>query len=604
MCGITGFVDTAHIVDGDNLKKVLASLAHPDKNHTDFVFEQKEHFKAGLASLPSLHPNSQMFNSTDGLYSICLNGSIYNYLSLRETLIKYGVIFNTLTDTEVLLAAYIKWGHKLFDKIEGAYAFAILDRKLNQLLLARDVIGSKSLFYYQSTGFYAFSSEIRTLFCYPNITKEINPNALTTYFRSGYFAGDETIYQQIFAFKKGTITVIDLNSGNSYDAPILFAKKTNETTESEKVIERVEELLTESILKREVPELVSGVWLNSCYDSSILAAILQKNQSKRIKTFTLDFENQRSNETIKANKIAEHLKTNHKSFHFSQKDAIQLLENMPDIFEVPMGDSNILSFLFMGQNIQDEVKILLTTESSDVLFGGYHSYLMALKLDAFTKHIPPYLKGLANTMMKFTSSKTQEVLKGKQLLQKYQALNTCFTQAEIEKLIINPQSHPFKEHRGDINLKTLLNDDLENYLPNNLLYKADKGLMYYGIDHRDAFLKTELIEYLSELDETWFIKGWQSKYILRKIANKHLPESYINARSEDHHIPLSSWLKTCFRPYIESYLTTEQLNKHQLLNIDEVLAIKKAFYHSGSLNLAKKVWLLLQFQMWYQRWID
>ncbi|MCY1501274.1 Asparagine synthetase [glutamine-hydrolyzing] 3 [compost metagenome] len=205
MCGITGFVDTAHIVDGDNLKKALASLAHPDKNHTGFVFEQKEHFKAGLASLPSLHPKPQMFNSTDGLYSICLNGSIYNYLSLRETLIKYGVIFNTLTDTEVLLAAYIKWGHKLFDKIEGAYAFAILDRKLNQLLLARDVIGSKSLFYHQSAGFYAFSSEIRTLFCYPNITKVINPNALTTYFRSGYFAGDETIYQQIFAFKRGPL---------------------------------------------------------------------------------------------------------------------------------------------------------------------------------------------------------------------------------------------------------------------------------------------------------------------------------------------------------------------------------------------------------------
>ncbi len=505
MCGITGFVNNTQSLNEVNLKDASATLQHRGGNGSGIIFEQNDHFTIGLANqqLTTIDKSgkvNQPITSSCGSYSVTLNGTIYNYIELREMLIKYGIIFKTLTDSEVLLECYKKWGHKVFEKLDGSYSFALLDRKLNQLLIARDSIGTKPLFYYKAKGFYAFASEIKALLSYPNIDRKINQNAISTYFRYGYFAGDDTIYQEIYQFKKGTITVIDLHSGNNYDAPILIPSK-NTAEEPSKdenhVIERVEELLTESILKRNVADVPTGVLLSSGYDSATLAAILQKNQSKRIKTFTVGFENSKFDEAPKAKKIAEHLKTSHKEFYFNQKHAIEILEKLPSIFEEPMGDSGALPFLFIAKNVQQEVKVLLGAEGGDILFGGYRSYTKALALNALPNRIPSYLKGAFNTALNYASAKTQEVIKADHLLSKYQSINACFTHEEVEKLLNNANYYTVAEKKGEKTLKDLLAYDFEHSLTNNLLYKGDKCLMYYGIDNRDTFLKADLVSYLS-----------------------------------------------------------------------------------------------------------
>ena len=610
MCGITGFVDNNHILSESHLQTISATLQHRGGNGSGIIVEQKESYTIGLANqqlttLDTLGKIVQPLTSSCGLYSVTLNGTIYNYIELREMLIKYGVIFKTLTDSEVLLECYKKWGHRVFEKIDGSYAFALFDRKLNQLLLARDSIGTKPLFYYKKKGFYAFASEIKALLSFPNIDKQINVNTIATYFRYGYFAGDDTIYQDILQFKKGTITVIDLFSGNSYDAPILIPSKSkgDEPDEDEnQVIDRVEELLTESILKRNVSDVATGVLLTSGYDSATLAAILQKNQSKRIKTFAVGFENNQFDEAPKAKKIAEHLKTNHKEYYFSEKKATQILEQLPDIFEEPIGDSGALPFLFIAENVHQEVKVLLGAEGGDVLFGGYRAYTKAIKLAAIPNRIPNYLKGAFNTLLNYAPAKTQEVIRGDNLLSTYQSINACFTTTEIERLL-NPSTYYCASVRkGEKTLKDLMAYDFENMLPNNLLYKGDKCLMYYGIDNRDAFLKADLVSYLSKLEDNWFIKNGENKYLLRQITHKYVPEVLMDDAKRGFTIPLPLWLKTCFKPYIESYLNADQLQKHQLLNVKEVLQVKAAFYSNSSINNAKKIWLLLQFQMWYERW--
>ncbi|MES2653055.1 MAG: asparagine synthase (glutamine-hydrolyzing) [Bacteroidota bacterium] len=610
MCGITGFVDNTHSLNEINLKDASATLQHRGGNGSGVVFEQNNHFTIALANqqLTTIDKNGkviQPITSNCGFYSVTLNGTIYNYIELREMLIKYGIIFKTLTDSEVLLECYKKWGQKMFEKIDGSYSFALFDRKFNQLLIARDSIGTKPLFYYKIKGFYAFASEIKALLNYPNIDKKINRNAISTYFRYGYFIGNDTIYQEIYQFKKGTLTVIDLHSGNSYDTPILASSKNNEeepSNDENQVIERVEELLTESILKRNVADVPSGVLLSSGYDSATLAAILQKNQSKRIKTFTVGFENSKFDEAPKAKKIAEHLKTNHKEFYFNQKQACEILEKLPAIFEEPIGDSGALPFLFIAKNVHHEVKVLLGAEGGDVLFGGYRSYKKALALNALPHQIPSYLKGVFNMALNYASAKTQEVIKESHLLSKYQSISACFTHQEIEKLLNHANYFTIREKKGEKTLKDLLEYDFENTLPNNLLYKGDKCLMYYGIDNRDTFLKADLVSYLSKLDDHWFIRNGKNKYLLRQITHKYVPETLMDETKRGFTIPLPSWLKTCFKPYIESYLNADQLNKHRLLNVAEVLKIKAAFYRNSSINNAKKIWLLLQFQMWYEEW--
>jgi len=585
---MTGFVDNTHTLHEKNLP-----------NGT--IFEQNDSYAIGF----TYHQHTLPVTSTCKLYTVSLNGTIYNDAALRETLIKYGVTFNTLTGAEVLIECYKKWGHSIFEKIDGSYSFVLHDRKLNQLLIARDTIGTKPLFYYQTKKFYAFASEIKALLSYPNIEKKINEQAIATYFKYGYFVGNDTIYQEIYQFKKGTITVIDLHSGNSYDAPILFtsSKEIEQTpTDEGQIIDRVEELLTESILNRNTENISSGVLLSSGYDSATLASILQKNQSKRIKTFTLGFENKKFDEAPKAKKIAEHLKTNHQEFYFKEKHAATILESLPEIFDEPIGDSTVLPSLFIAENLQQEVKILLGAEGGDVLFGGYKAYSKALKLADLSQRIPPYLKPAFNTLLKYAPAKTQEVINADNLLSKYQSINTCFTHHEIEKLLSRSNYYMVRVKKGEKTVKDLMDYDFENYLPNNLLYKGDKCLRYYGIDHRDAFLKADLVNYLAKLDANWFIKDKAHKYLLKKITHKYVPAHLMDDSKRDFTIPLPLWLKTCFKPYVETYLSRERLSKHQLLNIEEVLKIKAAFYAHSNINNAKKIWLLLQFQLWYEKW--
>ncbi len=615
MCGITGFIDHNHIINEQDLKNASSTIQHRGGNGNGLILDQKEHYTLGianerLATIDLSAKGQQPLTSTCGNYSITFNGTIYNYPELRESLIKYGIIFSTLTDTEVILESYKKWGNSAFEKLDGSFSFVILDRKLNQLIIARDEIGTKPLYYYKTKGFYAFASEIRALFAYPVIEKKINKNAMSTYFRYGYFKGEETIYENIFRFKKGYLTILDIHSGNSYDVPIIrnraqqpIAIATKET--EEQILGKIEELLTESILKRNVADVPIGVLLSGGYDSATVAAILQKNQTKRIKTFTVGFEGEKLDEAPQARKIAEHLKTNHQEFHLEKEMAYSILKKLPEIFEEPIGDSGAIALLFISEKVNKEVKVLLSAEGGDELFGGYRTYAKALKFDSFEQRkMPQFLKNIVIGTLKKSNTKTKAVIEANGLLNKYLEINACFTDLQLGKLLRTEPMVNGKPNHEVQNIKDLLIYDLHNYLPNDLLYKSDKCFMSFGVDNRDALLKTELVNYLKTLDSEWFIKDGQQKYLLKKITNKYVPAHLMDKPKKGFVIPLATWLKTTFKPLVDVYLTPEKLNAHHLLNVDEVLKIKANFKKNASDYNAQKVWLLLQFQMWYERWMN
>lgn len=612
MCGITGFIDHTGTLTEDHLKKAAASISHRGGNGSGFIVDTKAHYNLGLANerlaTIDLSPKSQQpLTSNCGNYSITFNGTIYNYLELREALIKYGIAFSTLTDTEVVLESYKRWGYKAFEKLDGSFAFALLDRKQNQLLLAKDEIGAKPLYYFKQKGCYAFASEIRALLQYPVIEKAINPNALATYFRYGYFIGEETIYQQVYKFKKGILTTIDIHSGNSYDSPLTMRKPLAPASEEQnegEILAKIEELLTESILKRNVADVPVGVLLSGGYDSATTAAILQKNQTKRIKTYTLGFKDDKLDEVPQARKIAEHLKTNHHEFYLDKSQACEIVEQLPEVFDEPVGDSGAIPLIFIASHVNKECKVLLGAEGGDELFGGYRTYARVLQFDALKKkRIPKFVKQMALGVLKKTNPQLKEVIEAEDLLAKYLEINAAFTHQGINSLL-NTSKDPSKGiERKAQNIKDLLIYDLHNYLPNNMLFKSDKCFMHYGIENRDALLKTDLVEYLATLDSKWFIKDGEQKYLLKKITSKYIPAAYMKKPQKGFGIPLASWLKTSFKPLIEKYLSAEKLNSHGLFNVKEVQKIKSSFYVNGSAYNAQKVWLLLQFQMWHERWM-
>jgi asparagine synthase (glutamine-hydrolysing) len=612
MCGITGFIDHLNCVSESTFKQASSTLRHRGGKGSGFIFEEKEHFKLGLANerlatIDLSDKAQQPLTSNCGNYSITFNGTIFNYLELRETLIKYGVIFSTLSDTEVILESYKKWGNKAFEKLDGSYAFAILDRKLSLLLIARDEIGAKPIYYYKKKAFYAFASEIRALLEFPLIEKKIDKAAVATYLRHGYFTDEQTIYQDICKFKKGTITTIDIHSGNSYDMPILRPQiplniSANNTEED--ILKKIEELLTESILKRNVASVPTGALLSGGYDSSTVAAILQKNQSKRIKTFTVGFKNEKLDEAPQARNIAAHLKTNHEEFYIDKTEALNIVKDLPNIFDEPIGDSGAIPLAFIANKISKDIKVLLGAEGGDELFGGYRTYAKALKLNDFNDNkLPKFLKTIISTFLKNTDPQMREIFAAEGLLNKYLAINACFTFKELNLLLNEEPKLVVNKKSNAITIKGLLIYDLHHYLPNNILFKNDRCFAHYGMENRDAILKAELIDYLTTLDPEWFIKDGQQKYLLKKITNKYIPEQLMKKPKKGFVIPLASWLKTTFRPLVEKYLSPELLNQHQLFDITEVTKIKNTFYRNSNTHNAQKVWLLLQFQMWYERWM-
>ncbi|RZK55900.1 MAG: asparagine synthase (glutamine-hydrolyzing) [Pedobacter sp.] len=613
MSGITGFIDHNHKISEADLAKSSASLKHRGGNGEGLIFDQKDHYTLGianqrLATVDLSEKASQPLTSNCGNYSITLDGTIYNYLELRESLIKYGVIFSTLSDTEVILEGYKRWGYKCFEMLDGSFALAIIDRKLNQLLIAKDEIGAKPIYYYKEKGFYAFGSEIRALISYPTIKKEINKKAIHTFFRYGYFIGEETIYKDIYKFKKGTLTTLDLHSGNSYDGQLTrkqLIPSIDENNYTEKqILENVEDLLTESILKRNVADVSVGVLLSGGFDSATVAAILQKNQTKRIKTFTVSYKNEKLDEALQSRKVAEHLKTNHKEFFLDKVDAFNMTKNLPNVFDEPIGDSSAIALLFIADKVKGEVKILLGSEGGDELFGGYRTYAKTIKINSLlTGNFPKLLKTALIRFLLKTQPKLKEVLAGDGLLDKYLAINACYSLKQITKLLKEEVDIPNKTRAKAQDIKDLLIHDLHNYLPNNIFLKNDKCFSHFGIDNRDALLKKELISYLASLNSKWFIKDGEQKYLLKKITAKYIPSNFMSSPKKGFVIPLAKWLRTILKPLVEEYISEEKLNQHQLFDVKEALRIKSSFYAQSNAYNAQRLWLLLQFQMWYYKWM-
>lgn len=612
MCGITGFIDYQKSITETDLLNASAIIRHRGSNGNGHFFEIKDKYQLGLAherlaTIDTSTNATQPFTSSCGHYTIVFNGTIYNYLELRSILIKYGVTFTTLSDTEVLLECYRKWGSELFEKIDGAFAIIILDRKKKQLFVARDTIGVKPLYYYRNNSFFAFSSEIKGLLKFP-ISKKINRQALNGYFRCGYLKEEETFFENIYNFKPQHYLLIDINSGNFIEKQFSpYKEKDIYVPEDEpSILLKLEELITDSILKRNVSDVNVGVPLSGGYDSSTVAAILQKNQTKKLKTFTVGFKNKKLDEAPYARAIAKHLGTHHHEYYIEDNDAISTLELLPSIFDEPMGDSGTIPLAFLMKKIADQnIKVILGAEGGDELFAGYNSYQQAFWLNKKRTQIPKFLHSFIFSVYKHKKNKLEEAFNANNLLETFEIVNSAYSYKEISALFNKESISPITPIPLNGNsLNDLLKYDLENYLPNDLLLKSDRTAMYHGIDNRDALLSTNLIQYVEKLPDKWKIRDNISKYLLKKTTHNYIPETLLIREKRGFSIPLSEWMSTIYQPYIEEYLSLAQLDKHRFFNIVEVFKIKNRFNAYKQASDARKLWLLLQFQMWYNQWFD
>ena len=641
MCRITGFLDLSYKGNYDieeTITQMRDTLTHGGPDDAG-IYVEPQH---GLAlahrrlSILDLSPLGHQPMEFDNLV-ITYNGEVYNFKEIRKELEKEGYTFKSNSDTEVILKAFHRWGIEAVHKFRGMFAFAIWDKKEKKLTLVRDRIGVKPLYWYFKDGLFMFSSELKAFHKHPKFKKGLNLEGLSLFLQYGYIGAPYTIFENTHKLLPGHYLEIDLK-GNIEIKPYWkvedYLLKGIENREKwlkrgeEELTQELEDLLTESFKLRMVADVPVGMFLSGGIDSSLVCALLTK-EGYNLKTFTIGFHERGYNEAPYAKKIAEHLGTEHIELYCTPKEAFEIIPKLPDLYDEPFGDSSAIPTYLVSKLAKQHVKVSLSADGGDEQFGGYlYYYSTYWRWEKFSK-IP--LKGLLISLLErvgvenifqilpFLNRKTHlrdkvkkflTLLKEEDYIDQYDITVKIFLNQDLEKLF---KQKPSKEVS---NLSKLERDlveklhpiqafmyyDLKNYLPDDILVKVDRATMGVALEGRDPLLDHKILEWSSQLPLEFKYKNGKTKYILRKILYKYLPQELVDRRKQGFGVPIQEWFKNELKDLYGEYLSEETVKRVGVFDEKEVKKLLKGYWENRGVN-HKKVWLLFIFHQWAEKWL-
>jgi asparagine synthase (glutamine-hydrolysing) len=626
MCAVVGFVDFDRFSDISILKKMTDVLSHRGPDFEGFFIENNDYYSIGLGhrrlSIIDLSLNgNQPMNYDDNI--IIYNGEVYNFLEIKKNLELLGYIFTSNSDTEVILKAFHRWGINFVKKLNGMFVIVIYNKKKNLLYIIRDRVGVKPLFYYQKNNLFMFASEIKSFHKNFKFNKEVDEKSLSMYFQFGYILEPNTIFKNVKKLKAGYYLEFDLNIKKfkeiQYWDLLEFFNKKKIDISLEEAADHTEDLLTNSFKSRMISDVPVGVFLSGGYDSSTVAAILQKNSIKKIKTFTIGFKNKNFNEALYAKRIAEHLGTEHHEKYCTEDEAKDLVLQLPRIFDEPFGDSSAIPTILLSQFAKKHVKVSLSADGGDEIFGGYNKYDQVIKysnsflsyLSFFESFLPEIKSNIFERTIKNFNLKYfffKNLFKKNQSLCLMNTLSSFFVPAEISNLISSKNFN----YESNFNLFTQLKDtndnlnkilaiDFKTYLVDDILTKLDRSSMNSSLEGRDPMLDHNIVEFIATLNSNFKICNGEKKIILKKIAHKYMFKKDLDRPKMGFSPPLYDWLIKDFAPILDFYFEEKKLNKQNILNVNYARKIYLEFINGKKEN-SNKIWLILNFLTWAEMW--
>ena len=522
MCGIAGLCDFSNRSSEAVLGRMVNRIRHRGPDDSGSSFRQYGDAQVGLGhrrlSIIDLSPmGHQPMNFED--YEIIFNGEIYNYREIRQTLEQYGYHFKSHSDTEVILAGFHKWGMRMLHRFIGMFAFVLFDKKKQRFYLVRDRVGVKPLYYYHHNNVFLFGSELKIFHEHPGFIKNLNPKGLTNYFQFGYSVCPETIFQFTYQVPPGHYIEFDINTRKLTETAYwriedFYIHK--EVLPEAEILSELESLLVSATDYRMVADVPVGVFLSGGYDSSTVAAMLQKNRTEKIKTFTIGFKDDKFDEAPHAKKVAQYLGTDHIEYYCSVKDAVSLVHEMPFYFDEPYADYSSIPTMLVSELARKEVTVALSADGGDELFGGYPKYLNALNYKKYRAFLPEAVAKPLGSIYDFasntflsnsksfikhssTSNKIHELIKGQSVIDFARINVQQFEEKSLEELLLTgrcQQNNLFYNNaffeRFD-HLDRLLLLDFKTFLPDDLLVKIDRATMRVSLEGREPLLDHRLI---------------------------------------------------------------------------------------------------------------
>ncbi len=622
MCGICGILyeDKEKKVEKFALRQMCDSIVHRGPDDEGQVIFGPLGLGMRRLSIIDLTTGHQPLSNEDESIWIVFNGEIYNYRELRAELEKLGHRFRTMSDTESILHGYSAWGVSVLEKLNGMFGFAIWDVRKKKLLLARDRLGIKPLYYYRDEEKLVFGSEIKAILKYPGVRRNIDVKALNNFLTFEYIPAPRSIFQDIrklepghwLSWQDGKIDI------QSYWTLVPHVTAYDEVTAGE----RLTELLEDSVRLRLVSDVPLGAFLSGGIDSSIIVSLMAKGMNQPVKTFSIGFKESSYNELIYARAVARKYNTEHHEFMVEAK-ALDLTEKLIRQLDEPFADFSIFPTFLVSQMARDYVTVCLSGDGGDELFGGYDTY-RAHRFDRRYYHRLPKMikKGLFNPIARAlppTEKKKGAINSFKRFIEGTQLPRSLhharwmvfLDQIEREKLfypdilnvLLREDSYDFihrhsQAANGCDDLTRASYIDVKTYLVDNILVKVDRMSMATSLEARVPYLDHRVVEMALSMPPDLKMRGFTTKYLLKKIFWHHLPKEVQHRDKQGFSIPIKNWIRNELKPMMLDLLNPQRIRQQGYFNDGFVSQIVED-HIQGRENHSHKLWALMVFEQWY-----
>jgi asparagine synthase (glutamine-hydrolysing) len=624
MCGIAGFASTGPgrtIPAAAVLKRMCDAIVHRGPDDEGLLHDGRVGLGVRRLAVIDVAGGKQPMANGAGSIVAVFNGEIYNFRDLRAELEGFGHVFRTQSDTEVIVAGYEHWGAEVVRRLNGMFGIALYDRRKGQLLLARDPVGIKPLYYAFTGDCLVWGSEIKALLASGMVERTLDFDALGQFVAWEYCPGESTLLKLVRKLLPGRMLTLDLGSGQHEISRYWQLPEAEEPDRHDDAwwIDRVDEGLRAAVRRQQVSDVPLGAFLSGGVDSSLITAAMGEAV-----TFSIGFEDPSYNELRYSSRVAMHLGVQHIT-EIIRADALDLFDPLMQFMDDPIGDSSIFPTYLVSRLARRHVTVALSGDGGDELFGGYETYLASGVADRYEvlprilrkRLIEPAVgllrparakKGLVNKALRFIEGAQHDPGLGHArwrvfLTEQQQGrLFTAGARAEMVTPLGVHIEQLFAEARNRGPLAQSLYVDLFSYLPDDILAKVDRMSMAVSLESRVPYLDQEMVELAFQVPDRLKIRDGTSKWILKRIAERYIPKDVVHRPKEGFSVPLKHWIAEGYRGLMDELLSVERIRREGIFEWAEIERLRKE-HLAGRRNHAHQLWAIMMFQAWQDRWL-
>ena len=649
MCGFAGFVlDHKPNFDSNNvLQNMIDVIGHRGPDDEGIWHDSTESVFLGhkrLAIMDLSDAGHQPMDSYDRKLTIAFNGEIYNHLELRYKLKKClpnNFCWRGGSDTETLITAISLWGvEEALNSSIGMFAFALWDHQKQELILARDRMGEKPLYFGRVNGAFAFASELKSIAAYPGFNMSVSKTSLRDYLKYNYIPAPASIYEDIYKLMPGSYAVFSKSHPIKFKTywsskKVFLSGGENQFHDTSKALSSLENYLNEAISSQMVADVPLGAFLSGGIDSSMIAALMQRQSKEPIKTFTIAFQDSFFNEAPFAKEVANHLGTDHHEILVTDKEVKEVIPKLGKMYDEPFADSSQIPTHLVCKAARQAVTVALSGDAADELFGGYNRYTWTPSIWKKFSWIPFPLRKILGFLIRAMPHQILDLLgilfnialpKNKKIHRFSDKLHKMAARLETSKTlddfchhlalvwqnpeeIINMRNYSAKHSEDEQSIDSALKlndeisqmmyDDMLTYLPDDILCKVDRAAMSVSLETRVPFLDHRLVELSSRIPINMKIREGEGKWILREILYKYIPKKLIDRPKAGFAIPIGEWIRGPLREWADNLLAPDKIMAQGYFHSEPIQKIWKE-HLSGDYDWTPRLWGILMFQSWLE----